>query len=106
MTPRAFIASKEPRSICKALLEELGLAVPRTRNLVALLPLLLPHHRSLGRFRRGLDFLTRFAVDTRYPGDSAAKRDAASARRWASRVRDACRSILGLHPPRRRRKKT
>lgn len=88
----------------KALLEELGLTVPRTHNLVALLPLLLPHHGSLRRFRRGLDFLTRFAVETRYPGDSATRREAASARRWASRARDACRSLLGLRPPRRRRK--
>lgn len=88
----------------KALLEELGLTVPRTHNFVAILPLLAPHHVSLRTLRRGLDFLTRFAVETRYPGDSANKRQANSAQRWASLVRVACRKILGLRPPRPRRK--
>jgi HEPN domain-containing protein len=89
----------------KAILEELGLRVPRTHNLVALLVLVLPHHGSLRRFRRGLDFLTRFAVDTRYPGDDATKRQAASAERWAGQVRGACPRLLGLpvSPTHRRR---
>jgi HEPN domain-containing protein len=82
----------------KALLEELSLHVPRTHNLVDLLALVLPYHGSLRRFRRGLDFLTRFAIDTRYPGDDATKRQAASAQRWAGRVRAQCRIILGLPP--------
>ena len=37
--------------------------------------------------RRGLVFLTDFAVDTRYPGDRTTKRQAAAAQRWAERVR-------------------
>jgi HEPN domain-containing protein len=86
----------------KAILEELGHTAPRTHNLVALLPLLMPHHASLRHLRRGLDFLTRFAVDTRYPGDDASKRQAAAAKRWAGKVRDACRSVLGLRSPRPR----
>ena len=89
----------------KAVLEELGCTVPRTHNLVALLRLLVPHHGSLARLRRGLDFLTRFAVDTRYPGDDATKRQAVAAERWAGRVRETCRAILGLPAPRRRRTK-
>lgn len=84
----------------KALLTDLSVTVPRTHNLVSLLPLLVPHHRSLGSFRRGLDFLTRYAVDTRYPGENATQRQAASALRWAIRVRDACRRLLGLGPRR------
>jgi uncharacterized membrane protein len=47
-------------------------------------------------FRRGLTFLTRFASETRYPGDNASKRQAASALRWAGKVRQACRHLLGL----------
>lgn len=46
----------------KALLEELGLAIPRVHNVDDLLGLLLPHHPSLRRWRRGLIFLTDFAV--------------------------------------------
>jgi HEPN domain-containing protein len=80
----------------KALMADLGLTIPRTHNLIALLRLLAPHHGTLRILRRGLDFLTRFAVDTRYPGDNATKRQAASALRWAGKVRLACRKLLGL----------
>ena len=55
--------------------------------------------------RRGLLFLTDFAVDPRYPGTGTSKREAVSALRWAGKVRDACRLLLGLRPPRRRRKR-
>jgi HEPN domain-containing protein len=88
----------------KALLQEFGLAIPRVHNLDDLLNLLLPLQSTLRRFRRGLVFLTDFAVDIRYPGRSASKRQAASALRWAGQVRDACRALLGVRPPRRRRK--
>jgi hypothetical protein len=44
--------------------------------------------------RRGLDFLTRYAVETRYPGKSVNKRQAMAALRWAGKVRDACRKLL------------
>ena len=70
--------------------------MPKTHNLVAILPLLVPHHGTLRSLRRGVDFLTRFAVETRYPGDSASKRQADSALRWASKVCDACRKLLGI----------
>src|SRR5437773_8663730 len=79
----------------KSLLEELGLPVPRTHLLVALLPLLSPHDASLRSFRRGLHFLTRFAIDTRYPGDAASKRQATSALCWTGQVRKAVRALLG-----------
>jgi hypothetical protein len=49
-----------------------------------------------------LEFLTDFAVDPRYPGSGTSKREAASALRWSGKVRDACRNLLGLRPPRRR----
>jgi hypothetical protein len=43
-----------------------------------------------------MNFLTRFAVDTRYPGQKASKRQTTAARRWAGKVRHACRNLLGL----------
>jgi HEPN domain-containing protein len=97
-----FHCQQAAEKYLKALLVELGLAVPRTHNLIALLPILVPHFPSLRRFRRGLDFLTRFAIETQYPGESATKRQAASARRWAGEVRQSCRALLGLGPSRRR----
>jgi hypothetical protein len=86
-------------------MEEAGLTIPRTHVLKDLLPPLRPYYASLGALRRGLTFLTRFAVDTRYPGDNASKRQAMAALRWADTVRTAARSLLGLRPGRPRRKK-
>src|SRR5262245_40440222 len=53
----------------KALLEEGGLAVHKTHDLLRLLTDLLPHYPSLVKLRRGLAILTDYAVDVRYPGD-------------------------------------
>jgi HEPN domain-containing protein len=80
----------------KALLEELGVNFPRTHELDLLRRLLLPHHPFLRAWRRGLVFLTNFAVAVRYPGDDATKRQAIAALRWAARLRGECRRILGL----------
>ena len=98
-----FFCQQSAEKYLKALLEELGQTIPRIHYLEELLDRLLPFHRSLRLFRRGLIFLTPFAVDTRYPGDDASKRQAAAALRWAGRVRDACRAILGVRAPRRRK---
>jgi HEPN domain-containing protein len=89
----------------KALLEELGIAVAKTHDLDKLRITLKRYHSGLSSLWRGLRFLTEFAVDTRYPGDNASKRQAAAALRWAERVRAAARTILGLpsSPPRRKK---
>src|SRR5438309_3885171 len=71
----------------KALMEELGLAVPKTHPLDPLLTVLLPYHPTLRSLRRGLLFLSAFAVDIRYPGNNASKRQAVAALRWVGRVR-------------------
>ena len=99
----AFHCQQSAEKFLKAMLEELGQHIPKTHALDDLLNRLLPWHGTLGSVRRGLLFLTDFAVDPRYPGTGTSKREAASALRWASRVRDACRTLLGLSPPRRRR---
>ena len=102
---RCFHCQQAAEKYLKALLEELGLSVEKTHELEDLWDRLLPHHPSLRSLQRGLAFLSNFAVDVRYPGDNASKRQAASALRWAGKVRDTCRSLLGLRPPRRRRKR-
>ena len=84
-----FFFQQAAEKFLKALLEELGLSIPRIHRLQDLLPLLLPHHSSLRGLRRGLVFLTRFAVGTRYPGDNATKRDAASTMSTFSRRKRA-----------------
>jgi HEPN domain-containing protein len=97
-----FHGQQSAEKYLKALLEELGLSVPRTHVLNQLLTLLVPHHASLKSHRRGLVFLTKFAVGARYPLFHSTKRQARTALRWAGQVREACRTILGLWPPRRR----
>ena len=93
---QCFHCQQSAEKYLKALLVELGLPFRRIHLLKDLLALLAPHHPSLVPFRRGLTFLTRFAVDTRYPGDHASKREATSALRWAGKVRHACRKLLDL----------
>lgn len=86
----------------KALLQELGLPVPRTHSLLALRNLLLDQHPSLRPMRRSLEFLSRFAVGPRYPLFQAKKRQALAAIRWTERVRVECRTLLGIKPVGRR----
>lgn len=91
-----FFCQQSAEKYLKALMEEVGLAIPRTHNLPKLESLVAHQFKSLYSLRRGLDFLTRFAVETRYPGESASKRETSAALRWASRVRTKVRSLLGL----------
>jgi HEPN domain-containing protein len=98
-----FCCQQTAEKYLKGLLEEQGLGVPRTHNLEDLLDQLLAVHPHLGSLRRGCQFLIQFAVDVRYPGFRATKRQADAAARWAGRVRDTARRLLGI---RERRPKT
>ena len=82
-------------------MEELGLPVPKTHFLDPLLTALAPHHPTLRSLRRGLLFLSTFAVDTRCPGKNASKRQAVAALGWAGRVRTPARALLGIRDRRR-----
>jgi HEPN domain-containing protein len=86
----------------KGLMQELGLVVPKIHVLNRLLLSIAPHHPTLRSLRRGLIFLTVFAVDTRYPGRNARKRQSVAALRWAGRVRVAARELLGIRERRRK----
>jgi HEPN domain-containing protein len=93
-----FECQQSAEKYLKALLQESGLPVPRTHHLVDLLKLLLPHDPGLKSLMRGLDFLTRFAVEFRYPGENANGRQAQAAVRWAERVEQEIRLRLKLAP--------
>jgi HEPN domain-containing protein len=80
----------------KSLLEEQNAYVEKTHDLEKLLAELLPIHATLRSLRRGLAFLTDFAIDPRYPGKRLKKRQAQAALRWAGKVREACRGLLRL----------
>jgi len=102
---RCFLWQQSSEKYLKVLLEEVGQSIPRTHISRDLLALLQPQYRSLRSLARGLKFLTRFAVGVRYPGEKASKRQAASALRWAGKIRATCRTLLGIrssHPRRHR----
>jgi HEPN domain-containing protein len=97
-----FCCQQVAEKYLKAALTECSVSVPRTHDLEDLLSLLQPSHPQLQAQRRGLKFLIQFAVDARYPGFHSTKKQAVSALRCAERVRDACRKLLEVRPPRRK----
>ena len=100
-----FLCQQSAEKYLKAWLEELGLTIPHTHNLDMLLNLLQHPPAPLRSLRRGLIFLTDFAVGTRYPGKNARKRQSVAAFRWAGRTREACRKLLSIRPKRKPPKK-
>jgi HEPN domain-containing protein/predicted nucleotidyltransferase len=89
----------------KAMLQQLGLPVPRTHELNPLLDMLLPHDVTLASLRRGLGRLSDYAVDVRYPGTRVTARKFQIAFRLTELVRQEIRTRLGLRPRRPRRKR-
>lgn len=80
----------------KAYLQEHGQRFPRTHDLVELLELCLLFDKSFEPQRNMLKDLSRYAVEYRYPGDSATREDARLALRTLRTARDFLRLKLGL----------
>jgi HEPN domain-containing protein len=91
-----FLCQQASEKYFKALLQEWGIAIPRTHDRNALLHLLLPHDPTLRPLGRGLLSLSRYAVDYRYPGANATKRQMDSALVRMEQVRKRVRRELGL----------
>ncbi|MBI2809005.1 MAG: HEPN domain-containing protein [Planctomycetes bacterium] len=97
-----FHCQQRVEKYLKALLEEIGQHVPKIHDLDGLLNDLVVHHPQLRSLRRGCLFLSDFAVNARYPGDDATKRQAVAAMRWATKVRAAARQLLNIRERRRK----
>ena len=91
-----FHCQQAAEKYLKALLQESGQVEPRTHDLVNVLNLLLPADATLVSLRRQSRALTRYAVDYRYPGEMASKRQMQAALRHADQIRLECRGKLGL----------
>lgn len=91
-----FHCQQAAEKYLKAVLQENGLAVPKTHELADIIDLLLPSDPTLRRFRRRVDLLTQYAVDYRYPGMLARKRQMEAALRYAEEIRRECRDSLRL----------
>jgi HEPN domain-containing protein len=82
----------------KALLQELGVAFPKTHDLELLVDLILPHDATIKKLRPRADALTSFAVEYRYPIVRATSRQMKSALRTMERARTELSGRLGLPP--------
>lgn len=80
----------------KGQLQEESITAPKTHDLGKLLDLLLPTHPLWAGMRLSADGLSSYAVDFRYPGDSADKEEARSAVKLCRSVRETVRLSLGL----------
>ena len=80
----------------KAYLVMCGETPPRIHDLEALLTLCAVHDSGLNAMLDAVSSLTRYAVDIRYPGDSASDEEAEAALKNAEEVRNVIRAKLGL----------
>lgn len=80
----------------KACLQEKGCDLPRTHNLSLLLDLLLSEEPLWEALRHSLNLLNGFAVEFRYPGESATLQDARNALLLCKKLRITFRESLML----------
>jgi HEPN domain-containing protein len=93
-----FHCQQSAEKYLKAILQECGKVVEKTHNLNDLLSALLSDYPTLRRFRPRLKVLTKYAVDYRYPGERASKRQATAALRCSDDLRGVARRLLGIRP--------
>lgn len=91
-----FHAQQSAEKYLKARLIEAGITFPKTHDLNLLLKLVLPVEPFWEAYRWQLDVLTDYAVEYRYPGETADKHDAKSALKICKQIRALVRESLGL----------
>jgi HEPN domain-containing protein len=89
-----FFAQQSVEKHLKACLVEDDVPPPRTHDLPVLLDLLVPSHPLWEPLRPQLEVLTSYAVEFRYPGESATREMAREAVRHARRICDIIRQSL------------
>jgi HEPN domain-containing protein len=80
----------------KARLEEAGLSVPKTHDLLHLLNLAVAMEPLWSAYHGAFSLLVSYAVQTRYPGNSVTKSDARHAVKLCREFRKEARRALGL----------
>ena len=91
-----FHAQQCVEKLMKALLIHLGIVPPRTHDLTELDRLLAPVCPQWSWSVQDLRFLTRAAVDFRYPGESADREEATESLDIATRLGAELRALLGF----------
>ena len=80
----------------KARLQQAEIEIPRTHDLSAILDYILPIEPFWEAYRPALRLLSTYAVEYRYPGETADKHDAKSALKICKQIRALVRESLGL----------
>ncbi len=91
-----FHAQQCAEKYLQARLCEADMLFGKIHDLVALLDQVLGYEPSWEEFRKDLAYLSDFAVNFRYPGESADATGASEARRRCRTFRTAAREALGL----------
>lgn len=99
-----FHAQQCAEKYLKALLTKYRLAFPKTHDLLDLMGLAKRREPTLELIRPMLEYLQPYAIDFRYPGESATRREAQQATRFVLRVRETIRRLLHETISRHRRK--
>jgi len=91
-----FHAQQCAEKYLKARLQEANIRFGRTHNLVVLMELLLPAEPGWNSLKPDLQALNVFAVEFRYPGESAGKDLAREAVKRCENIRQIVRQSLDL----------
>jgi len=91
-----FHAQQTAEKYLKAFLHEHGVNFPKTHSLIELLELCLPLDASFELRRDLLILIDRYAVQYRYPGESADRAEARQAFHAATDFREFARAKLGV----------
>jgi HEPN domain-containing protein len=91
-----FHAQQAAEKYLKALLQENAIAFGKTHNLPLILDLLRERYPRLEFLRPTLAILNAYAVEYRYPGESAEKDVAMQAVKMAETVKQAVLTVFGV----------
>jgi HEPN domain-containing protein len=89
-----FHSQQAVEKFLKAFLQEHDIPIIKTHDLVYLLQLVIPLRPLWAVYRDGLERLTSYAVDSRYPGEEPIKTEAEYAVRFASEMREVIRKEI------------
>lgn len=78
----------------KARLQDAGIPFGKTHDLTSILELCIPVEPLWEAFRTSLKIINRYAVDFRYPGESATREEAKEAVSIMLNLREAIRKVL------------
>ena len=91
-----FHAQQAVEKYLKAVLQQERVPFSRTHDLAALLQLLAVGRGDWDPFRDGVEWLSAFAVEVRYPGETASKEAALRAIEIMRPLRTRLRQVLAL----------